>query len=119
MYRQRTAETIACRKADVSRYRDPCWRVVRLGASNEDKGSARQHPWDVQHDPPRNVPQHESFARQPVRATEREGAHVREIVNGGESTAAPAILAGVVLGFVVPIATVLMLLTFGVAQFPS
>jgi hypothetical protein len=44
---------------------------------------------------------------------------VREIVDGGESTATPAILAGVVLGFVVPIATVLMLLTFGVAQFPS
>jgi hypothetical protein len=59
---------------------DPCWRVVRLGASNEDEGSARRHRWDVQHDPPRNVPQ-QSFARHPVRAREREAAHVREIVN--------------------------------------
>jgi hypothetical protein len=44
---------------------------------------------------------------------------VREIVNEGESPATPAILAGVVFGFIVPIATVLMLLAFGVAEFPS
>ena len=110
-----TSAAVTCR---LRQSRDPCWRVVRLGAGNEDEGSARQHPWDVQHDPPRNVPQHESFARHPVRATEH-GAHVREIVNEGESPATPAILAGVVLGFIVPIATVLMLLAFGVARFPS
>jgi hypothetical protein len=74
---------------------------------------------DVQHDPPRNVPQHESFARHPVRATEQEAAHVREIVNEGESPATPALLVGVVLAFVVPIATVLMLLAFGVAHFSA
>jgi len=50
--------------------RDPCWQLVRLGASNDDGGSAREHRWDVQHDPPRNVPQHESVARDPVRAIE-------------------------------------------------
>jgi hypothetical protein len=71
---------------------------------------------DVQHDPPTNVPQHESFARHPVRATEHEAGHVRDIVNEGESPATPAILVGVVLAIIVPIATVLMLLAFGVAD---
>jgi hypothetical protein len=42
---------------------------------------------------------------------------VREIANGGESPATPAILVGV--AFIVPIATVLMLLAFGVAESPS
>jgi hypothetical protein len=88
-----------------------------LGAGNEDEGSAKQHPWDVQHDPPRNVPQYESFARHPVRATEHEAARVREIANEGESRATPATLVGV--AFIVPIATVLMLLAFAVAEFPS
>jgi hypothetical protein len=74
---------------------------------------------DVQHDPPRNVPQHESFARHPVRATEHEAAHVRDIVDEGKSSATPAILVGVVLAFIVPIATVLMLLAFGVAHFSA
>jgi len=73
----------------------------------------------VQHDPPRNVPSHESFARHPVRATEHEAAHVRDIANEGESAATPAILVGVVLAFVVPIATLLMLLAFGVAHFSA
>jgi hypothetical protein len=44
---------------------------------------------------------------------------VREIVNEGESPATPALLVGVVLAFVVPIATVLMLLAFGVAHFSA
>jgi hypothetical protein len=44
---------------------------------------------------------------------------MREIVNEGESPPVPAVLAGVVLGFIVPIATVFMLLAFGVPQFPS
>jgi hypothetical protein len=42
---------------------------------------------------------------------------VREIANGGESCATPATLVGV--AFIVPIATVLMLLAFAVAEFPS
>jgi hypothetical protein len=68
---------------------------------------------DVQHDRPRNVPQHDCFARHPIRATEQEAAHVREIAEEGESPATPAILVGFVLAFIVPIATVLMLLAFG------
>jgi hypothetical protein len=68
---------------------------------------------DVQRDRPRNVPQHDSFARHPIRATEQEAAHVREIAEKGESPATPAILVGLVLSFVVPFATVLMLLAFG------
>jgi hypothetical protein len=74
---------------------------------------------DVQHDRPRNLPQHESFARHPIRATEQEAAHVREVVDEGESPATPAILVGVVLAFIVPIATVLMLLAFGVGHFSA
>ena len=72
---------------------------------------------DVQQDRPRNVPQHEGFARHPIRATEQEAAHVREVVDEGESPATPAILVGIVLAFIVPIATVLMLLAFGVGHF--
>ena len=90
---------------------------MRLGAGNEDEGSARRHRWNVQHDPPRNVPQHENFARHPVRATDHEASRVREIANEGESPATPATLVGV--AFIVSIATVLMLLAFGVAEFPS
>jgi hypothetical protein len=44
---------------------------------------------------------------------------VRDIANEGESAATPAILVGVVLAFVVPIATLLMLLAFGVAHFSA
>jgi hypothetical protein len=73
----------------------------------------------VQHDPARNVQQHESFARHPIRATEQEAAHVREVVDDGESPATPAILVGVVLALIVPIATVLMLLAFGVGHFSA
>jgi len=74
---------------------------------------------DVQRDRPRNVPQHEDFARHPLRATEQEAAHVREVVDEGESPATPAILVGIVLAFIVPVATVLMLLAFGVAHFSA
>jgi hypothetical protein len=42
---------------------------------------------------------------------------VREIANEGESPATPRPLVGV--AFIVPTATVLMLLAFGVAEFPS
>jgi capsular polysaccharide biosynthesis protein len=67
----------------------------------------------VQHDLPRDVRQHKSFARHPIQATEQEAAHVREVVDAGESPSTPAILVGIVLAFIVPIATVLMLLAFG------
>ena len=42
---------------------------------------------------------------------------MREVVDEGESPATPAILVGIVLAFIVPIATVLMLLAFGVGHF--
>jgi hypothetical protein len=74
---------------------------------------------DVKHDRPRNVPQQEGFARHPIRATEQEAAHVREVVDEGQSPATPAILVGVVLAFIVPIATVLMLLAFGAGHFSA
>jgi len=44
---------------------------------------------------------------------------VRDIAKEGESPATPAVLVGVVLAFIVPIATVLMLLAFGVAHFSA
>jgi hypothetical protein len=44
---------------------------------------------------------------------------VREVVDDGESPATPAILVGVLLALLVPIATVLMLLAFGVAHFST
>ena len=49
----------------------------------------------------------------------KEAAHVRDVVDEGESPVTPAILVGVVLAFIVPIATVLMLLTFGVGHFSA
>jgi hypothetical protein len=45
--------------------------------------------------------------------------HVREVADEGESPATPAILVGVVLAFIVPIATVLMLLAFGAGHFSA
>ncbi len=44
---------------------------------------------------------------------------MREVVDEGDSPATPAILVGVVLAFIVPVATVLMLLAFGVAHFSA
>ena len=44
---------------------------------------------------------------------------MRDIVKEGESPATPAVLVGLVLAFIVPIATVLMLLSFGVAHFSA
>jgi hypothetical protein len=44
---------------------------------------------------------------------------VREVLDEGESPATPAILVGVVLAFIVPIATVLMLLAFGAGHFSA
>lgn len=42
---------------------------------------------------------------------------MRDIAEEGESPATPAILAGVVIAVIVPIATALMLLAFGVGHF--
>ena len=44
---------------------------------------------------------------------------MREIVNEGKSPATPAILVGVILAFIIPLATLLILLAFGVAHFSS
>lgn len=63
------------------------------------------------------MPQHEPFARHPIRATEEEAAHLRQIADEGESPKTPAILVGVVLALIIPAAAVLMLLAFGVAHF--
>ena len=73
----------------------------------------------VQDDRPRNVPQHETFARHPLRATEHEAEHLREVADEGESPKTPAILVGFALGFIIPIAALLMLLAFGVAHFAA
>jgi hypothetical protein len=72
---------------------------------------------DVQHDHAIEVPRHESFVRHPMHATVEEAAHVRQIADEGESAATPAILAGAVLAFVVPLAAIIMLLAFGIAHF--
>ena len=44
---------------------------------------------------------------------------MHEIADEGESPKTPAILVGVVVAVVVPLATVLMLLAFGVAHFTA
>jgi hypothetical protein len=72
---------------------------------------------DVQHDQPIGLPRHESFVRHPIRATVEDATHVRQVVGRGESPATPAILVGVVLAFVVPLAAIIMLLAFGIAHF--
>lgn len=60
---------------------------------------------------------HESVVRHPIRATVHEAAHMREIADEGDSPATPVLLAGVVLGFVAPLAALLILLAFGIAHF--
>ena len=62
---------------------------------------------------------HESFVRHPVHGTAEEVAHLREIVDEGESPATPAIVVGAVLAFVVPFAALLITLSFVVAHFAS
>ena len=74
---------------------------------------------EVQQDRPTKLTEHEPFAHHPIRATEEEAAHVREIVDEGESPKTPAFLIGVALAVVIPIATVLMLLAFGIAHFAA
>jgi hypothetical protein len=72
---------------------------------------------DVQHDQPTHVPRDESLFRHPIRATEVEAAHLRKIVDEGESPATLAIVVAAVLAFVVPVAALLILLDFGIAHF--
>ena len=72
---------------------------------------------DVQNDQPNDVQPHENFVRHPIHATAEEAAHLREVAATGESTATPAILVGAVLAFVVPLATIIILLAFGIAHF--
>jgi hypothetical protein len=71
----------------------------------------------VRHDEPRDVPQDEGFVRHPIRGTVKEAGHVREVVDQGESPATPAIIAGVVLAVVVPLAALLIFMDFAIEHF--
>ncbi len=62
---------------------------------------------DVQHDQPTDVPQHESLVHHPIRATEHEAVHLRAVADEGASPTTPAILAGAVLAFIIPLAALL------------
>jgi hypothetical protein len=46
-----------------------------------------------------------------------EAAHLRDVVDDGVSAATPAIVAGAVLAFVVPLTAILMVPVFGIAHF--
>jgi hypothetical protein len=73
---------------------------------------------DVQPEqPPTDMPRHESVVRHPIRATEEEAAHLREVAQKGESPATPAILLGVVAGFIAPLVAIVIVLAFAVAYF--
>jgi hypothetical protein len=72
---------------------------------------------DVEHEHPTDRPRHEGGVRHPIRATVEEVEHAREVVNEGESPATPAIIAGAVIAFVVPLAALIMLLALGIAHF--
>jgi hypothetical protein len=71
----------------------------------------------VQHDQPADTPQHESFRHHPIHATVEEAAHLRKVADEGKSPATPAIVAGVVLAFILPFAATLILLAFVVSHF--
>jgi hypothetical protein len=71
----------------------------------------------VQQDRSRDVRRRESFLHHPIRPTMEEAAHLRDVAEDGESAATPAIVARAVLGLVVPLATILIFLVFGVAHF--
>jgi hypothetical protein len=72
---------------------------------------------DVQHDHPAKVTKHDSVVHHPIRATAHEATELLVIAAEGTSTATPAILVGAVLAFIVPLATLLILLAFGIAHF--
>ena len=71
----------------------------------------------MQDEHPTDTPSHESVVRHPIRVTVEEVEHAREVVNEGESPATPAIIAGAVIAFVVPLAALIMLLALGIAHF--
>ena len=71
----------------------------------------------MQNDQAADAPQDERFLRHPVRATVHEAGHLREIAAKGDSPATPAILAGIVIAFVVPLAALLILVDFTVGHF--
>jgi hypothetical protein len=87
------------------------WPVVRLDAGRADGRPPGRHLGGVQSDHPSDVLHH------PIRAAAHEAAHLRAIAAAGESPLTPAILVGLVLAFVVPLAAILMLLAFGIADF--
>jgi hypothetical protein len=63
------------------------------------------------------TPPDENFVHHPLRAAEHEAAHLREVADKGESPKTPAIIAGTVIAFVLPIAATIMLLAFTIAHF--
>ena len=69
----------------------------------------------MQDDPRTHDRRHESLVRHPVRASEHKVEHLRSIAEAGDSAATPAIVAGAVLVFVVPLAAIVTLLAFGIA----
>jgi hypothetical protein len=71
----------------------------------------------MQQDQRIDVPQHQSFVRHPIHATAEEAARVSQLAARGEDPATPVILIGVVLTFVVPLATIIMVLVLGIAHF--
>lgn len=71
----------------------------------------------VQEDRRADSSQHERFGRHPILATVQEVMRLRALANEGASPAAPALLAAVVVQFVVPLAAILILLAFGIAHF--
>ena len=68
-------------------------------------------------DPQRNVTRRAPSARHPVRAAERETAHLRRVVDEGESAATPFLIVAAVVVTVVPLLALVMLLDFGSAHF--
>jgi hypothetical protein len=72
---------------------------------------------DLQKDQPAGTPHRGSFSRHPIHATVEEAEHLREVADEGESPATPAIVAGVVFTFILPLATFLILLAFVVMHF--
>lgn len=71
----------------------------------------------MQHGQAASAQRHETFIRHPIRATVHEAAHLRQIADEGASPATPAILAGVVLAFIVPLVSMLILLDFVIGHF--
>lgn len=74
---------------------------------------------DMERERFKNGSGHANFVRHPVHETVDEVAHLREIVDEGESPATPAIVVGVVLAFLVPFAAMVIVLAFAVAHFAS